>query len=207
MPNPQLENGHTKIANELLEAIYRINLGPYESRVLWCIIRKTYGWNKKVGKLSNSLIAEGTGLARPHVSRTLCQLSERVIITRTGNSTVGLNKDYDQWLPKQVTRKSLPKEVIIVTQTGNKSLPARAPKKDSKEKKDILLEKVKQRYPFFESLDYEAAEGWLDDFNTKNPRSKRNVNLAFLLNWAKKMDADKKPTQKPDYNDTRSKWA
>lgn len=190
MASPQIENGHTKIANELLEAIYKINLGPYESRVLWCIIRKTYGWNKKMDRISNSQISKETGMARPHVSRALSQLSERVIITRTGNSTLALNKDYTQWLPKQVTRKELPKEVTTITRTGNKSLPARAPQKTVKTlSKDTLIGRVQEKYPTFSALDYDAAESWIDSYNTHN-KKKRDVNLAFLLNWAKRNCSD-----------------
>ena len=48
MANPQTENGHIKIANEIIEAITRTNLSAHESRVLWYIIRKTYGFNKKM---------------------------------------------------------------------------------------------------------------------------------------------------------------
>ena len=47
MASPQIEDGYTKIANELLEAISKVNLSSYEFRVIMAIIRKTYGFNKK----------------------------------------------------------------------------------------------------------------------------------------------------------------
>ena len=47
MANPQAENGYTPIANEIVEALYRVNLSAYESRVLWYLCRKIYGWSKK----------------------------------------------------------------------------------------------------------------------------------------------------------------
>jgi hypothetical protein len=50
--NPQLENGYTQIANELIEALARFNLSPYESRLLWYIARKTYGYQKKTDAIS-----------------------------------------------------------------------------------------------------------------------------------------------------------
>ena len=43
MANPQSENGHIDIANEIGEALSRINFSAYESRILWVIWRKTYG--------------------------------------------------------------------------------------------------------------------------------------------------------------------
>ena len=68
MANPQIENGHAKIANEIVEALSRINLSPYESRILWVIFRKTYGWNKKMDKVPVSQISTMTGLPKQHVS-------------------------------------------------------------------------------------------------------------------------------------------
>ena len=38
--NPQIENGHIDIANELAEALAMINISSYESRVLWIILSK-----------------------------------------------------------------------------------------------------------------------------------------------------------------------
>ena len=54
MANPQLENGYTKVANEILDALVKIRLSPNESRLLWFIIHKTYGWHKKTDRISIS---------------------------------------------------------------------------------------------------------------------------------------------------------
>lgn len=106
MANPQVENGHIKIANEIVEALCQINLNPYESRVLWCIVRKTYGWNKKKDKIPVSQIVKETGLRKQHVSRALKSLIDRQIVTRTSDKQTCLQKNYDQWSPKPVTAKS-----------------------------------------------------------------------------------------------------
>lgn len=47
MANPQRENGHVDIANELVEALAKMQLSGYESRVIWALWRKTWGWVKK----------------------------------------------------------------------------------------------------------------------------------------------------------------
>ncbi len=164
MANPQVENGHTKIANELVEAFCRINLSPYESRVLWSIIRKTYGYQKKMDKLPQSQISELTGIPKTHVSRAVKSLSLRLIVTSTGTKRIGVNKNYEQWLPALVTsvakhEQKLPAEVCEkvtsrgqeVTSTGIKKLPAEAPqKKERKTSKEIYIDRFEnfwKEYP------------------------------------------------------------
>ncbi len=97
MANPQLEDGFTMVANEIIEALARINLCAYESRVLWFIIRKTYGWHKKNDWIALSQIVDSTGILKPNVSRTLKSLKARNIIIRDKNRRVGLQKDYEKW--------------------------------------------------------------------------------------------------------------
>lgn len=58
-------------------------------------------------------------------------------------------------------------------------------KKDNRLSKDILLSKLRKEFPDFTDLDYEAAEGWIISWNKKHPKKTRDVNLAFLINWAK----------------------
>jgi len=103
MASPQLENGYTKVANEILEALVKINLSPYQSRVLWFIIRKTYGWHKKTDWISLSQIAEGTGIAKPNVCRTIKWLTIKNLIIRPDSRHVGFQKDYTKWTDKKLS--------------------------------------------------------------------------------------------------------
>lgn len=107
----QPENGTTNIANELAEALAKTQLSGYESRYLWVLWRKTYGWHKKDDTISNSQFVEATGLHKGHICRTEKRLISRKIVTKNGNK-IAFNKDYQQWseLPKLVT----------VTKNGNK---------------------------------------------------------------------------------------
>jgi phage replication O-like protein O len=103
MASPQLENGYTMVANEILEALAKIKLSPNESRILWLIIRKTYGWHKKTDWISLSQIVEGTGIAKPNVCRTLKSLTSRNIIVRPDRKYVGFQKDYTKWTCKKLS--------------------------------------------------------------------------------------------------------
>jgi len=96
MANPQLEDGHTQIANEILERLMRLHLSPNQWQVLLCIIRKTYGFKKKVDYIANSQIQTATGLGKSVVSRALRELYDRRIITRNGKVS-GLQKDWEKW--------------------------------------------------------------------------------------------------------------
>jgi len=140
MANPQIENGHTKIANEIMEALSKINLSPYEMRVLLVIMRKTYGWGKKSDKIPLSQIVEITGIAKPNVSRAMKSLVSRSIVISSDNKRIGVNKNHDQWLSVAITPKKdkkLSAETPKVISSDNKKLSAETPQKHkalSKEK-------------------------------------------------------------------------
>lgn len=87
--NPQLENGYTKIANELLEGILLADLSKEELKITMAIIRKTYGWNKKADKISFSQLQKLTGIDRRHIGRAIKTLLDRGFIER---SEAGLSK-------------------------------------------------------------------------------------------------------------------
>ena len=126
MANPQAENGHVDIANEIVEVLATTYLSSYESQVLWAIFRKTYGWHKKEDWITGSQLVEMTGIAKGHISRTLKKLVDRNMVNKNGKK-LSFQKDYDKWvkLPKRVTNiklpkqdEKLPKQVTEVTQIG-----------------------------------------------------------------------------------------
>lgn len=99
-----LESNFTRVPNEILEALARTHLSPYESKIVFFIIRKTYGWNKIEDWIALSQIEEGTGIAKPNVCRTIKSLRRRRIIARPGKRHIGLQEDYTMWLQsKSVT--------------------------------------------------------------------------------------------------------
>lgn len=141
--NVQIENGYTKIANELYEAIIRLPLSGYEFRVLNALIRKTYGFEKKADYIALSQISELTGIAKPHVSKTVKNLISMKIVTKLGNK-LGINKNYLAWKVTKLgnSKKALnllPKSVTTVTKLGNEKLPKSAPQK---KKENITKEKI-----------------------------------------------------------------
>jgi len=125
MANPQLEDGRTEIANELVEALSETYFSPAESKILWTVIRKTYGWHKKSDRISYSQFEESTKMNRRHIGPALKRLIDRNIITSSNSgekhvSEYGLQKDHEIW-EKSVTETGNKKNKSV-TDLGNKSV-------------------------------------------------------------------------------------
>ena len=86
MANPQIEDGHTEIANELLDAIIRTNMTDYEHRIFWLILRKTYGVEIIGEWIERSQIAQATGITKLNIIRALNNLHKRKIIRKFGQA-------------------------------------------------------------------------------------------------------------------------
>lgn len=102
MASPQTENGYTKVANELLEEIVNTSLLGSEFQVLFAIIRRTYGFNKKQDVVSLSQFQKDTGLSRPTIVKTLKNLMARKMVVKIylpeAKIAFSINKDYDSWV-------------------------------------------------------------------------------------------------------------
>ena len=127
MANPQLENGHIKIANEIWDALIRFRLPGEQMQCLMVIFRKTYGWNKKRDAISLSQFAEMTGLRKQNVHRALKGLSSklitRVIKTDDGSAHIyEINKDFERWKKQGVikTDKASLSKLITTKDTTTK---------------------------------------------------------------------------------------
>jgi len=100
MANPQIANGHIKIANEIWDALCKIRIPGEARQVLDVIIRKTYGWNKKEDQISLSQISKMTGLKRQNVSRAIKRLIQMKIVIKNDDSFINsykINKNYELW--------------------------------------------------------------------------------------------------------------
>ncbi len=97
MANVQAENGYTRIANEVLEALVKVRLPPSEKDILLFILRKTYGWGKTQDRISLTQFEKGTDLSRPTVVKALSNLITRKMIVKAG-LLLSFNKDYEKWV-------------------------------------------------------------------------------------------------------------
>jgi phage replication O-like protein O len=148
MSGPQIENGYTKIANEVLDALMRTRIPGEARQVLDAIIRKTYGFNKKSDTISLSQFEEMTGLKRPHICRSINKLIAMNLITKKDNENSAsycFNKIYATWqpLPKKIT---LSKKIIPVTKKDNRVVPKKVHTKETLTKDNTAKEKKKRTF-------------------------------------------------------------
>jgi len=192
MANPQLEDGYTQIANEILESLMRIQLAPNEWSVLICIIRRTYGFRKKVDYIANFQIMQCTGLRKDTVSRALRRLKAQGLITKIGK-VVGFNKDWESWqncqlrplrklaeLPTKLAELPTKVDSPLVTQKKKETIQ----KKEEEEENTSFEEYVNslrtdQRFTGL-NLDEEVEKMKL--YWSEGGRKLKRPKLAFL-NW------------------------
>lgn len=108
-----LSNGYTKVANEIQKLKPRLRLSGREWQCFEAVIWLTYGWNKKQDRVTNTVIAELTGLSDTHVSDAIKSLAERKIIFSQKQGMmklVGVNTEISAWiLDKPETGRKFPK--------------------------------------------------------------------------------------------------
>ncbi|MFV8808746.1 replication protein, partial [Yersinia enterocolitica] len=90
------DDGYTRIANELLEAIAGADLTARQLKVMIAVIRKTYGYQKKLDRIADIQIADITGLSRQNVNKAKKELLSMNCLMMDG-SKIGPNKDLSEW--------------------------------------------------------------------------------------------------------------
>lgn len=137
----ELEDGYTRIANELLEAVMLAGMTQHQLLVFMAVMRKTYGFNKKVDWVSNEQLSQLTGMLPHKCSAAKSALVKRNILTQEGRQT-GINKELSEWknetYPKKVNLPESGKKCL--PESGNGSYPNRVTTKDNitKDKKDNI---------------------------------------------------------------------
>lgn len=141
MASPQIENGYTKIANELLDALSGVDMSGSAWRIFNVILRKTYGFNKKLDKISLSQFEGKTGLTRMSVTRAIKELEEKFIIVvnrETFINTFSVQKDHTKWGSNNMVTSNK-----VVTKTSNNMVTETSNRFDTHKRKEIK-EKVEQ---------------------------------------------------------------
>jgi len=151
MASPQVEDGYTRIANELLEALMLTKLSPAQHRIVMAIIRYTYGFNRCEASLSVTFLAKAVDRTEKNTAKDLRQLIERNIITiakeqsKTESRVIKLNKDYEGWMsPRNQPPLVFNPPSKLRGQPPSKSTPKKDNYKDNY--KDIVFSEILEHW-------------------------------------------------------------
>ncbi len=119
-----LDDGYTRIANELLEAVMLAGLTQHQLLVFLAVMRKTYGFNKKLDWVSNEQLSGLTGILPHKCSAAKSVLVKRGILIQSGRN-IGINNVVSEWstLPESGKKNKVYLKEVNLPESGKKSLP------------------------------------------------------------------------------------
>jgi len=106
------EDGFMRVANELTDSLLMADLTARQLKVMLAIMRKTYGFNKPMDRLTNTQIAAMTGIHHTHICAAKRQLIERRFLIADG-VRIGVNKVVSEWISQ---------DSLTLAKTANKTL-------------------------------------------------------------------------------------
>lgn len=163
-----IDDGYTRVANELLEAIAGADLTARQLKLMLAYVRKTYGFNKKVDRIADEQIAQITGLSRQNVNKAKKELLSMNCLFMDDNR-IGVNKEVSAWQFSkclQVSNLVSKAETLSVSslETNEVSSLETHKRHTLKTKKDtitpIVPKKKKSPFKTFDPLTAEIPE-WL----------------------------------------------
>ncbi|MFG1172139.1 replication protein [Erwiniaceae bacterium CAU 1747] len=110
------DDGFMRVANELTDSILLADLTVRQMKIMLAVMRKTYGYNKPLDRITNTQIAAMTGIHHTHICSAKRQLIERGFLISNG-SKIGINKYISMWDMKKVSQVS-----ETLADTANKAL-------------------------------------------------------------------------------------
>lgn len=138
----EIEDGYTRLANALYDELIGADLTKNQSKVAHAICRKTYGFGKKVDRISDSQLAQLTRLPRQKVNKAKNELIAMKVILREGQQ-IGPNKNIAEW---QIEGCHYSGDNVTKTVTNNvtKTVTRLSPK-ESHTKETITKEKKENK--------------------------------------------------------------
>ena len=99
------DDGFMRVANELTDSILMADLTARQLKIMLAIMRKTYGFNKPLDRITNTQIAAMTGIHHTHVCSAKRQLIDRGFLISNG-ARIGINKHISMWEMKGISQSS-----------------------------------------------------------------------------------------------------
>ncbi|AXD13515.1 replication protein [Salmonella enterica subsp. enterica serovar Ohio] len=147
-----LDDGYARLSNMLLEAYSGADLTKRHFKVLLAILRKTYGWNKPMDRITDSQLSEITKLPVKRCNEAKLELVRMNIIKQQGGM-FGPNKNISEW--------RIPQNEGMSLKTGDKtSLNLREcyPSKQGDTKDTIQKKEIQDKNTMSESVRTECEK-------------------------------------------------
>lgn len=179
--SPQVENGYTRIADEIMEALIRYRIPGEQMQCLLLIIRKTYGFNKVWDTISNSQFVEFTKLNKSNVCRAIRLLIDKNIVVKKDNGYISsycFNKKYQTW-------KVLSKKITVVKK-DNKVLSKKTNTIDT-----ITIDNNGDFRKFYEAYPKKKSKGQAETTWLKLSKKKILPDISILLTAIEKQKKSK----------------
>lgn len=170
----QLEDGFTRLANDLLDAAMCSGLPETELCILMAVWRKTYGFSKKMDWISNEQLQGMIGKHLTHCSTAKNSLIRKKVLIQEGRK-IGMNTEVSEWqtknngfcktlakpakenlaevanVPSQkllTTKETLQKkkEITPISPVGDESMPAEKQKRQTVSKYNFDRDQLKETW-------------------------------------------------------------
>lgn len=189
MANPQLEDGYTRVANQILEKVSKLpRINGTQLQIILTIWRFTYGFKRKHHELSISFIAEATEKAPRQIERELSKLIARRIITVVSEASgkrsriLGFNKNFDEWESVDPSKKTGQAELTSPDELDG-SDPTKKTVRDASSTDELAGEERK-----YLKKGFKEKESLFENFYVVYPRK---VNKSYALKtWIKLCKAE-----------------
>ncbi|EDQ9729270.1 replication protein [Salmonella enterica subsp. enterica] len=172
------EDGFMRVANELTDSLLMADLTVRQLKVMLAIMRKTYGFNKAVDRITNTQIAAMTGIHHTHVCAAKRQLIERKFLIADGVK-IGVNKVVSQWISQ---------DSLTLAKTANKTLSksANGYKPSQLNTKDNIQKTINTNTPL-------PPKGGCDEGSKPEKRKPTKINYSEYLAAYNEIVGDRLP--------------
>lgn len=138
----RIEKGnYTSIPNEILEVASQQYLKPLETKVLFFLLRKIWGWEKDWEIISLDVFQKSLQFEKKHIRRALVGLQKKGIILQLGKKIYEIQLDIDKWkvIRKERKKEKRPQLGNQRPQLGNKSSLKRSIDKEQQTPRTTIL--------------------------------------------------------------------
>lgn len=119
-----LSSGFTQATRRCMSICCHSRLTQHQLLVFLAVMRKTYGFNKKLDWVSNEQLSELTGILPHKCSAAKSVLVKRGILIQSGRN-IGINNVVSEWatLPESGKKNKVYLKEVNLPESGKKSLP------------------------------------------------------------------------------------